>query len=453
MSTLAMEHVSVEAGRVPILRDLDLDVATGEWLALIGPNGAGKTTALRTMAGLMRHTGRVVIDGVPLDRLGRRTLARSVAMVPQEPVLPPAMTAAQYVLLGRTPHLGYLGREGRHDRRLVAQTLDRLDAGDLAARQLASLSGGERQRVVIARALVQRPRIVLLDEPTSALDVGHQQDVLELVAALRRDERLTVISAMHDLTLAGQFADRVVLLAGGRSIVAGPPREVLTEQAINHHYRASVKVLDDGERSVVVPTRREAPAPLPEEGRIPVPVEAPAEPKRRRARSLVVVNTGDGKGKSTAAFGIVMRAVARDWRVIVIQFIKSGRWKTGEEKVCRQLGVEWWSIGDGFTWESSDLSETELVARAAWDSARAAIASGAYDLVVLDEVTYPVNWGWIDVNDVVGAIRDRPERVNVVVTGRDAPRPLLEVSDTATEMVKLRHAYDTGVIARRGIDF
>ena len=148
-----------------------------------------------------------------------------------------------------------------------------------------------------------------------------------------------------------------------------------------------------------------------------------------------------------------MRAVARDWKVIVIQFIKSGRWKTGEEKVCRQLGVEWWSIGDGFTWESSDLSETELVARAAWDSARAAIASGAYDVVVLDEVTYPVNWGWIDVNDVVGAIRERPERVNVVVTGRDAPRPLLEVSDTATEMVKLRHAYDTGVIARRGIDF
>src|SRR5262249_26392563 len=160
--------------------------------------------------------------------------------------------------------------------------------------------------------------IVLLDEPTSALDVGHQQEVLELVAALRRDERLTVISAMHDLTLAGQFADRVVLLAGGRSIVAGPPREVLTEQAINHHYRASFKVRDGGGRGVVGPPRREAPAPLPEEGRIPVPVEAPAEPKRRRARSLVVVNTGDGKGKSTAAFGIVMRAVARDWRVIVI---------------------------------------------------------------------------------------------------------------------------------------
>jgi iron complex transport system ATP-binding protein len=451
VSSLALERVSVTAGRAEILRELDLDVAHGEWLALIGPNGAGKTTALRAMAGLVRFEGRVVIDGVPLDRLGRRALARAVAMVPQEPALPPAMTVFQYALLGRTPHLGYLGREGAADRRLVLDTLARLDVEGLAERQLGSLSGGERQRAVIARALVQRPRIVLLDEPTSALDVGHQQEVLELVAALRRDERLTVVSAMHDLTLAGQFAERVVLLAGGRSVSAGPPREVLTEAAINHHYNASVRVLDDGERSVVVPTRRAADA----AGRAtaPVPVEPPAARPRARARSLVVVNTGDGKGKSTAGFGIVMRAVARDWRVIVIQFIKSGRWKTGEEKLCRRLGVEWWSIGDGFTWESKDLSETELVARAAWQSAQAAIASAAYDLVVLDELTYPINWGWLAVEDVVAAIAGRPDRVNVVVTGRDAPRELLEVADTATEMVKLRHAYDRGVIARRGIDF
>jgi iron complex transport system ATP-binding protein len=445
-----MQGVGVSRGGSPVLRGLDLDVAPGEWIALVGPNGAGKTTALRTMAGLHRHEGRLVIDGVTIGRMGLRRLARTVALVPQEPVLPPALTVFQYVLLGRTPHLGYLGRDGSRDRALVVRTLERLDAARLAERPLATLSGGERQRAVIARALVQEPRVLLLDEPTSSLDVGHQQDVLELVAALRRRERLTVVSAMHDLTLAGQFADRVVLLAAGRVVDSGPPGSVLTAAAIGEHYGASVRVLADGERPVVIPTRRDAGEAPPAET---VPVEAPTPRPRRRVRSLVVVNTGDGKGKSTAAFGIVMRSVAREWRVAVIQFIKSGRWKTGEEKVCRELGVEWWSIGDGFTWDSSDLTESEAVAREAWGAARAAISSGAHDLVVLDEITYPVNWGWIDVDDVVATVRGRPERVNVVITGRDAPAALLDLADTATEMRNIRHAYDSGVIARRGIDF
>jgi cob(I)alamin adenosyltransferase len=359
------------------------------------------------------------------------------------------MTVAQYALLGHTPHLGYLGRESGGDRDLVDDTLDRLDALQLRDRQLGHLSGGERQRIVIARALVQRARILLLDEPTSSLDIGHQQEVLELVWALRRDHRLTVVGAMHDLTLAGQFADRVVLLAGGRVVGSGTPGDVLTERSIGEHYRASVDVIEDGPVRVVVPRRRGAAAAAP---RLE-PVTAPEPPPRRRARSLVVLNTGDGKGKSTAGFGIVMRSVARDWRVIVIQFVKSGRWKTGEEKVCRQLGVEWWSVGDGFTWDSSDLSETEAIAREAWRSAAGVIAAGAHDLVMLDELTYPINWGWIAEDEVVAAIRDRPERVNVVVTGRSAPAGLVAVADTATEMHKLRHAYDSGVIARRGIDF
>jgi cob(I)alamin adenosyltransferase len=172
-----------------------------------------------------------------------------------------------------------------------------------------------------------------------------------------------------------------------------------------------------------------------------------------RPRSLVLVNTGHGKGKSTAAFGVVMRAVAREWRVSVIQFIKSDRWKVGEEKVARQLGVEWLKGGDGFTWESPDLETSAGRARAAWDLARAAIASGDYQLVVLDEVTYPINYGWIEVDDVVAAVRGRPPTVNIVATGRDAPPELVEAADTVTEMVKVRHAYDRGIGARRGIDF
>jgi cob(I)alamin adenosyltransferase len=180
--------------------------------------------------------------------------------------------------------------------------------------------------------------------------------------------------------------------------------------------------------------------------------EAPPPP-RERARSLVLVNTGDGKGKSTAAFGVVIRAVARDWRVCVIQFVKSDKWKVGEERIARRLGVDWLKGGDGFTWESPDLDQSEGCARAAWQLAAAAIAGGEYQLIVLDEITYPLNWGWLDDDAVVTGIRERPAHVNVVATGRDAPPALIELADTVTEMVKVKHVYDRGVKARRGIDF
>jgi cob(I)alamin adenosyltransferase len=185
-----------------------------------------------------------------------------------------------------------------------------------------------------------------------------------------------------------------------------------------------------------------------------VPVEHHHPAPRRRAPSVVIVNTGDGKGKSTAAFGIVVRAVARDWRVAGVQFLKSGAWQVGEEKVCRdRLGVDWWAIGEGFTWESEDLTEDQAVAREAWAHASAVIAAGEHRLVVLDEITYPISWGWIDGAEVIAAIAGRPEHVNVVCTGRDAPDSLIDLADTVTEMRKLKHAYDTGVIAKKGIDY
>jgi cob(I)alamin adenosyltransferase len=173
----------------------------------------------------------------------------------------------------------------------------------------------------------------------------------------------------------------------------------------------------------------------------------------RRERSLVLVNAGDGKGKSTAAFGVVMRAVARDWRVAVVQFVKSGKWKVGEEATAKRLGVDWWAIGEGFTWDSSDLTEDQAVAQAAWRQAAEIIGGGEHRLVVLDEVTYPINWGWIPIEDVTAVIRDRPEDVNVVVTGRDAPAALVELADTVTEMRNVKHAYDSGVAAKKGIDY
>ena len=181
--------------------------------------------------------------------------------------------------------------------------------------------------------------------------------------------------------------------------------------------------------------------------------EDPRRSGLRPARSLVVVNTGDGKGKSTAAFGIVMRAVARGWRVAVVQFLKSGKWHVGEEDTARRLGVDWWALGEGFSWDSTDLSEDEAVAQQAWAHAASVIRAGEHRLVVLDELTYPLNWGWLDVTDVVATIRDRPPDVNVIVTGRDAPAALVELADTVTEMRNVKHAYDRGIVAKKGIDY
>ena len=182
------------------------------------------------------------------------------------------------------------------------------------------------------------------------------------------------------------------------------------------------------------------------------PTEDP-RPRLRAARSLVIVNTGDGKGKSTAAFGMMLRALARDWRVAVVQFLKSGDWHTGEEQIARQLSVDWRAIGEGFTWDSADLSEDEAVARRAWDEAATLIRAGEHRLVVLDEITYPLNWGWLDLDETLATIRDRPADVNVVATGRDAPDALIELADTVTEMRSIKHAYDRGIAAKKGLDY
>jgi cob(I)alamin adenosyltransferase len=183
-----------------------------------------------------------------------------------------------------------------------------------------------------------------------------------------------------------------------------------------------------------------------------IPTQAPPL-ARRKASSVVLVNTGDGKGKSTAAFGTAMRAVARGWKVCVIQFIKSGKWKVGEQTAATSLGVEWWTIGDGFTWDSKNMERSEAVAREAWAISKEKLRSGDYGLIVLDEITYPMNWGWIPTAEVIEAIRMRPAATNVILTGRDAPAELVEVADTVTEMRKVKHAFDRGVRAIRGVDF
>ena len=189
------------------------------------------------------------------------------------------------------------------------------------------------------------------------------------------------------------------------------------------------------------------------EGSGEVPTQDPRPQGLRSVQSLLLVNTGDGKGKSTAAFGVLLRALAMGWRCAVVQFLKSGDWKVGEEKTGRELGVDWWALGEGFTWDSEDLDVDETVARQAWGHARSLIETGEHRLVVLDEVTYPMNWGWIDAEEVVRVLSGRPAKVNVVCTGRDASDTLIEAADTVTEMRSVKHAYDSGIAAKKGIDY
>ncbi|MBE1485693.1 ABC transporter ATP-binding protein [Plantactinospora soyae] len=248
--------LGVTLGGARILSGVDVSVATGEWVTVIGPNGAGKSTLLRAVGGLLpAGTGAISLFGTPINRLRRRDRARIVATVAQSPVVPAGMAVLDYVLLGRTPYIPALGRESAADLAVAYDVLDRLDLTGFAARALSTLSGGERQRVFLARALAQGASLLLLDEPTSALDIGHQQEVLELVDQLRADHGLTVLATMHDLSVAGEYADRMVLMAAGEVVADGPPRAVLTDELLAVHYRARVRVIDGEHGPLVVPVR------------------------------------------------------------------------------------------------------------------------------------------------------------------------------------------------------
>jgi len=255
MNAIELHGVTVILGGRPVVDAIDVAVAEGEWLALIGPNGAGKTTLLRAIARLVTFSGTIKLEGRSIVEMRRAELSRLIAVVPQEPSTPPWMTVGEYVLLGRTPHLGPLAKEGRRDREAAARALARLDLLGYGERRLGTLSGGEKQRAVVARALAQEAKIVLLDEPTAALDIGHQQQAFDLLDALRAESGLTLVAAMHDLTLAAQYADRMVLLDAGRVAADGAPHAVLTEEAIANHYGASIDVIAVDGRVAVIPRR------------------------------------------------------------------------------------------------------------------------------------------------------------------------------------------------------
>jgi iron complex transport system ATP-binding protein len=247
--------VGVTLGGTRVLDGVDLTVDAGTWLAVVGPNGAGKSTLLRALTGLVRHDGTVHLDGRPAAGLRPRDRARLIGYAPQSPVLPAALSVTEYVLLGRTPYRSILSAPRAEDRDVAESVLERLDLGAFRDRPLHTLSGGEGQRAVLARALAQQPRMLFLDEPTSALDLGHAQQVLELVDRLRREDGLTVVSTLHDLTLAGQYADTLLMLARGGVVATGAPADVLTPDLLARHYGATADVVSGPDGVRVYPVR------------------------------------------------------------------------------------------------------------------------------------------------------------------------------------------------------
>ena len=255
---LKVRKLGVAVNGSVLLSGINLTVDPGEWVGLIGPNGAGKTTMLHAVTGIIDCFGEIHIDGKDAAKISPVERARHVALVPQRPVIPPGMDAFSYVLLGRTPHIGYFASEGHHDVDVAQQLMSELGVAGLAERNMATLSGGELQRVVLARALAQEAEILLLDEPTSALDVGNQQQVLEVIDALRATRSLSILAAIHDLTLAAQFCDRLALISEGEMVSTGTPHQVLTEETIRVHYDATVNIVWIGDQLSVITTRQAA---------------------------------------------------------------------------------------------------------------------------------------------------------------------------------------------------
>jgi iron complex transport system ATP-binding protein len=259
---LEIEATSVVLGGVTVLACVSARVESGGWLGIVGPNGAGKSTLARAVAGLVPYQGRISIAGREHPASDWRGRARAVAYVPQRPVLPSSMTVTDYVLLGRSAHHSYLGAETARDRRVAAGVIDRLALSEFRERRLGELSGGEAQRAVMARALVQEAPVLVLDEPTTSLDLGHSQIVLELADELRREKGISVLCAIHDLTLAAQFAEDLLVLSHGRAVASGLPAEVLTEANIKRYFGADVEVLPTRSGPAIAPVRARVPAPV-----------------------------------------------------------------------------------------------------------------------------------------------------------------------------------------------
>jgi len=256
MSAVTIDSLVVRAGNRELVSNVSLDIAPSSWLTVIGPNGAGKTSLVESVAGLRRvSAGSITISGQDVAGLSERERARLVALVPQHPQVPLGMKVRDYIALGRTAYHGVLRAPSATDLAIVASVIERLKLGNYADRDIATLSGGERQRTVLARALAQSTMVIILDEPTTGLDLRHQMDLLELLKTEVAECGLSVLATLHDLTLAGQFADRLVLLNEGKVVLDGPSRDVIRHEALASCYEMNLRVVDIDGADVVVPVR------------------------------------------------------------------------------------------------------------------------------------------------------------------------------------------------------
>jgi iron complex transport system ATP-binding protein len=243
MFNLRLDNVSLGYDKQTVIHNVSFEAKPGEMLGIIGPNGSGKSTLIKGITRLIQPSrGKIFLDGSNISGINRRKLAQLVAVVPQNPTLPEPFTALEVVLMGRTPHLGLLRYEGKNDLAIVKCAMEATHTLAFAERRVGELSGGERQRLTIARALAQEPKIILMDEPTANLDINYQIETLDLARQLCRKQKLIVVVTLHDLNLASQYCDRLVLLSDGRVYCQGIPKTVINARTIKEVYGAVVYV-------------------------------------------------------------------------------------------------------------------------------------------------------------------------------------------------------------------